>query len=189
MRVAITGGIADGKSTVCGMLEEMGYPVVSADAIVRELHEDPEILERIGEEVGMEFVAAGKLNKPALRAAIGRDNSLRKKLNGILHGPTMRKLVERTETDGIAFAEVPLLIETATQGWFDEVWVVEAGREEQLRRLTERLGDGVAAQAMLGTQLPTVAKIPFADRVIRTNEPLDAVRLAIARHVRDLVEE
>ncbi len=188
MRIAITGGIADGKSTVCGMLAEMGYPVASADEIVRELHEDPEILERIRREVGTEFVNESGLDKPALRAAIGRDGSLRQKLNGIFHVPTMRKLVERTETDGIAFAEVPLLIETATQGWFDEVWVVEAGRDEQLRRLAERLGDEAAAVSMLATQLPTGAKIPFADRIVRTNEALDAVRLTIARHVRDLVE-
>jgi dephospho-CoA kinase len=100
----------------------------------------------------------------------------------------MRRIRELTNTSAITFAEVPLLIETATQGKFDEVWVVCAGKDLQLGRLKERLGSQEQAEEMLATQIPTEAKLAFADRVVRTNEPLEAVRIAIARHVKELVE-
>jgi dephospho-CoA kinase len=100
----------------------------------------------------------------------------------------MREILVKTDTADVAFAEVPLLIETATQGWFDEVWVVSAGVEEQRRRLVERLGNEADADALLSTQLPTEAKIPFADRVVRTNMPLETVKSTLARHVKELLE-
>jgi dephospho-CoA kinase len=189
MRIAITGGIADGKSTVCSMLAEMGFEVVSADEIVAELHHSPEILERIGSEIGEEFVTGGALNRDRMRDVIGKDAGVRSKLNAILHPPAMDAIMSRTHIDGVAFAEVPLLIETATQGWFDEVWVVAAGESIQRQRLVERLGSTEAADRMLKSQLPTSAKIPFADRVVRTNEPVETVKLTIAEYVRRLVEE
>jgi len=188
MRVAITGGIAEGKSTVCGTLRDLGHPVVSADDIVRELHEDPAIIATIGEKVGERFITGGRLAKAALRKAIS-DPDVRKALNRVLHPRVMQLIIERTDSDGVAFAEVPLLIETATQGLFDEVWVVTAGPQEQRRRLVDRLGNEADAEALLSTQLPTAAKIPFADRVVRTNAAPETVKLAIAEYVRRLVEE
>lgn len=188
MRVAITGGIAEGKSTVCGLLRDLGYSVVSADDIVRELHEDPAVIAVIGDEVGERFVVADRLDKAALRNALG-DSDVRKALNRILHPRVMRHILERTDIDGVTFAEVPLLIETATQGLFDEVWVVTSGVREQRRRLVERLGNEAEADALLSTQLPTAAKIPFADRVVRTNERPETVKLTLAEYVRRLVEE
>lgn len=171
------------------MLAEMGYTVVSADDIVAELHKSPLILERIRTEVGEEFVTGGTLDKTALREAISGNPEKRSKVNAVLHPPVMAEIMARTETDGVAFAEVPLLIETATQGWFDEVWVVAAGEQVQRERLIQRLGSPEAADQMLASQLPTSAKIPFADRVVRTNEAVETVKLTIAEYVRRLVEE
>ena len=188
MRIAITGGIADGKSTVCALLEEMGHTVVSADDIVHELHTDPTILAKVRDEIGKDYVAAYGIDRDALREALSVDPEVRRQLNEILHPPVMSEVIVRTQTDGLAFAEVPLLIETATQGLFDEVWVVAAGVEMQRIRLIARLGSQEAADALLSTQLPTAAKIPFADRVIRTNEPVETVKSTIARHVEEVKE-
>jgi dephospho-CoA kinase len=146
-------------------------------------------VEAVREKIGEEFVSEGELEKAALRDAISQQVEVRHKLNAILHPPVMAEVMARTETPGVAFAEVPLLVETATQGWFDEVWVVAAGAQNQLERLTQRLGSKEAARRLLETQLPTAAKIPFADRVIRTNEAVETVKLTIADHVRRLVEE
>lgn len=189
MRVAITGGIADGKSTVCSTLAEIGYPVVSADEIVAELHKRPEILERIAAELGEEFVPGGVLDRALVRGAISRDPNVRAMLNAILHPAVMAEIMRRTEGAAVSFAEVPLLVETATQGWFDEVWVVVAGRETQLARLTDRIGSQEEAERLLATQLPTTAKIPFADRVLRTNEPVESVKHRVTEHARRLTEE
>jgi len=171
------------------MLAELGFPVVSADEIVARLHHSPEVLERVRAEMGEEYLSDGTLNRALLRRAISDQPAIRAKLNAIMHPPVMAEIMARTDVDGIAFAEVPLLVETATQGWFDEVWVVAAGEQVQRARLVERLGSEEGADRMLRTQLPTYAKIPFADRVIRTNEPREAVKLQIAELVRSLVEE
>lgn len=76
--------------------------------------------------------------------------------------------------------EIPLLIEACLQGGFDRVWVVTCGADEQRRRLVERLGGEAGAEALLGSQLPTRAKIPFADVVIRTNQPEWSVKRDVA---------
>jgi len=189
MRIAITGGIADGKSTVCSLLSKMGFSVVSADEIVAELQHIPQILERIRTDLGEQFVSSGVLARDRLRKHISGDANLRAKLNAILHPRVMAEIMTRTEADRVAFAEVPLLVETATQGWFDQVWVVAAGLATQRKRLAERLGSDTEADRMLATQLPTEAKIPFADRVVRTNEPLESVNLTLTEYVRRLPEE
>jgi dephospho-CoA kinase len=90
----------------------------------------------------------------------------------------MRRIFDFCDSaDRPAFAEIPLLIETATQEEFDEVWVATAGRDEQLRRLTVSLGgDSGLAQRLLETQLPTTVKEAFGDYVIWTNRPRKEVR-------------
>jgi dephospho-CoA kinase len=189
LRVAITGGIADGKSTVCSTLSDLEQSVVSADDVVAQLYERDEIIDRVRSSFVDGVVVEDRINRSALREAIAKNPDKRGTLNAIFHPAVMRQILRDTETEGVAFAEIPLLIETATQGWFDEVWVVSAGATEQRRRLVERLKSERDADAMLSTQLPTAAKIPFADRVIRTNEPLDTVKSTIAEHVKELLEE
>src|SRR5687767_9171491 len=180
MRIAVTGGIADGKSTVCSNLAELGYPVMSADDIVAVLYGNPAVVDKVKSAFSDQIVNQGAIDRDALRQEITTDPTARAKLNAIFHSAVMREILERTDTKSIAFAEVPLLIETATQGWFDEVWVVAAGPTEQRRRLIERLKSAGDADALLATQLPTDAKIPFADRVIRTNVTVETVKSTIA---------
>jgi dephospho-CoA kinase len=183
MRIAITGGIADGKTTVCEMIRALGFNVVSADAVVDDLYRDPDVLRMIA-ELAEAFGVSGT-DRQGLRSVVTEQPEARHRLNAILHPPVMRRIVDETSGDDIHFAEVPLLIETATQSLFDEVWVVVAGAAEQRRRLAERLGSVEEADAMLATQLPTDVKIPFAERVIRTNEPVETVKSKITA----LVEE
>jgi dephospho-CoA kinase len=78
MRVAVTGGIADGKSTVCEILRDLGHSVVSADEIARQLLDDPEVINEIIENIGGTFVQSGRVDRDALRKAISADPELRK---------------------------------------------------------------------------------------------------------------
>lgn len=187
MRIAITGGIADGKSTVAAMIREMGYVAIEADAVVGELLRTTEVQDRIRTEVGERFVSGGAVEKDALREHIAESSEARQALDRILHPAVMEAILAETAGDGLSFAEVPLLIETATQGRFDAVWVCAAGIDTQRERLVERLGSVESADAMLGTQLPTAAKTPFGDRVLRTNQPLETVRLTVAGFVKETV--
>jgi dephospho-CoA kinase len=177
MNIAVTGGMCDGKSTVLGFLAEAGYPTLSSDVIVSELYSDPKYVEGVKALFGERAVVNGAVDREWVRDVIVSDSALRRKLNHLLHREVMdRLLCEMSKVEGVAYAEVPLLVETACQGLFDRVWVVCSSPEERLMRLSARLNNVSKAQAMLSTQLPTEAKLPFGDRIVRTNLPLSEVK-------------
>ena len=172
MRVAITGGIAEGKSTVLGYLREAGYPVLSADEIARTIFETEEIQNFLLE-------ALGTVDRTAVRTRLAHDPKFRRKLNGEMHPPVMKKIRE----SGAEIVEIPLLVETVLYPQFESVWVVTCGPEEQRRRLLARVRDEAIADAMLSTQLCSAVKIPFADRIVRTILDEDSVKRYVLESV------
>lgn len=178
MRVAVTGGIGEGKSTVLAMVREMGYSVASSDAVAREVFADEGVQRRLAEVVGGE----APVSRDRLRAALAASPDVRRSVNRIMHG----EIRSRMDATGAAFHEVPLLLEACLQGRYDRVWVVSCGAEEQRRRLRERYGSDEAVDALVATQLPSSIRIAFADLVIRTNEPLETVRRVLFEAVNRL---
>jgi dephospho-CoA kinase len=171
--LAVTGGLAEGKSTVLGELGRLGVSTQSADAIVARLMEDPGVRAQVMRAAGL---AEGS-GPEALRRAVWTDQDIRRRVNAVLHRPVL-KAVRREPAQAV---EVPLLVEACLPDEFTWVWVVTCGEEEQRRRLARRWGSAEAAMA-LRAQLPTRAKAPFADAVLRTNLP----RGTVSTHVADL---
>jgi dephospho-CoA kinase len=171
VRIAVTGGIAEGKSTVLGYLRDLGFPTTSADEVARRLFDEPEVNAALAAAAGVE----PPIGRDRLRDALHEDAPVRRRVNRIMHPRIAARLVQVEN----GFIEVPLLVEACLQGAFDHVWVVVAGPEEQLRRLAARLGSAAAAEAALGTQLPTAVKLAFADVEIRTNSPEASVRQVV----------
>lgn len=167
MRVAITGGIAEGKSTVLAMLAEAGFSTTSADAVAREVFTRPDVQASLAGLLGV----PGPVDRAELRAAMAAPH-VRAQVNALTH-PRIRAEIEERAAD---FDEIPLLIEACLFGRYDEVWLVTCGLEEQQRRLIERYGEEGAQRALDQAQLPTRAKMPFAHAIIRTNRPLGDVR-------------
>lgn len=183
MRVAITGGVCDGKTTVLEALREAGYATLSADQVVRELYADSAFLDSLSERLGEAVVEQGIFRRDWVRRRTLEDASFRRRLNRAVHPEVARRMGQRIAAFGsrLVFVEVPLLIEAAMQGMFDRVWVVDAGPKERFRRLVERLsGDEDAAKAVLKTQLCTEVKRAFADRILRTDCPLGTVKIMAA---------
>lgn len=174
MRTVITGGVAEGKSTVLKMLHHLGASVLSSDDVARELMEDSAIQLKISRVLGISL----PIDRAELRKVLV-DHTQRKLLNNIMHPHVLRKLQESKAQ----FVEVPLLFETALAGPFNRIWIVTCGRQEQLSRLTARLGDSLAAEALISTQIASRAKIPFADVVIRTNVPMPDVQRLVSAAV------
>ena len=106
MRVAITGGIADGKTTVCALLAEQGLVTVSADEIVAKLYRNPTIVKRIRASFGDGLMVDGGVSRELLRAIVSDSAEARAKLNTIFHPAVMREILLQTDTDDIAFAEL-----------------------------------------------------------------------------------
>ena len=164
----MTGGIAEGKTTVLDIAREQGWKVCSADELAREVLEDEITQSEIGLMLGMPV----PLDRAALRDRVVHDPEARRKLNSAMHGLVWERIV----LGEAELVEIPLLIESCLQGRFRRTWVVTCGREQQLSRLESRLGHREAAIRMLATQLPTSVKCAFADRVIRTDLPIADVQ-------------
>jgi dephospho-CoA kinase len=178
-RIAITGGIAEGKSTVIAQLRSMGFPTCSADEIVRPLLQTPEVETRIASLTGLPI----PLDRRAVLRSIVDSASIRRSVNRVLHGPVAEAI---SRSDAI-FYEIPLLVETCLQASFDQIWVVTCGESEQVRRLRERYG--VGWEALIASQLPSRAKLPFGDVTIRTNQPIETVRRILSDVVSSLSVE
>lgn len=184
MLVAITGGIAEGKSTVLRWFEEWGARGISLDRIARALSAPKEPLwQAIVAEFGQEYLLPnGELNRRRLGEAIFADASLRQRLNRISHPLILQRMhleienIRQNEPDALVAVEVPLLIECALYPAFDRVVVVEAGESVQIARLIAE-GEGKAeAIRRLASQMSTRVKRIFADWVVWSHEDLEQTR-------------
>ncbi|HEY0248565.1 MAG TPA: dephospho-CoA kinase [Gryllotalpicola sp.] len=175
--VALTGGIASGKSTVSARLAELGAVVVDADKLAREVVEPGQpALEQIAAEFGPGVLHPdGTLNRPALGAIVFRDETARLKLNDITHPAVWGRAkelftaAEAADPNAVVVYDVPLLVEAAGDRplHFDRVVVVNASRPERLRRLVQDRGMTQAdAEARLGAQATDAERLAVADVVL-----------------------
>jgi dephospho-CoA kinase len=180
-RVALTGGIATGKSHVRARLESLGIPTVDADVLARDAVAPGSpglaaVVRRFGAEV---CNADGGLNRRKVGAIVFHDPEARRDLEKIVH-PYVREIMERwfasldPERVPFAVADIPLLFESRREGDFDTVIVTACEPATQLRRLMERdeLTEAEARQR-IDAQWPLEQKIAKADYVIRTDGTFD----------------
>ncbi|GBC96756.1 Dephospho-CoA kinase [bacterium HR16] len=197
MLVAVTGGIAEGKSTVLRWFEEWGARSLSLDQIARTLSAPQEALwQAIVAEFGQGYLLPnGELNRRKLGEAVFADSALRRRLNRISHplilGQMHRQIdeIRMQEPNAVVVVEVPLLIECALYIQFDRVVVVEAGEAAQQARLA---ADGFSQEAIarrLASQLPTRVKRIFADWVVWNREHLEQTKEQSWRIWQELQQE
>jgi dephospho-CoA kinase len=138
VKIAVTGGIGSGKSTVCRMIGEMGYPVFSCDEIYKKMQSDGAFLAVMRENFGEKVVKEGKLDKEALSSAVFSDRALLQKLDGVTHPLIMERLYAEMKNYSVSFAEVPLLFEGGFEKDFDRVIVVLRKEKDRLAAVCER---------------------------------------------------
>lgn len=179
VRVALTGGIATGKSTVLAMLGQRGIPTIDADILAREVVAMGEpAYARVVARFGIGILDdTGAIDRRALAAIVFADPDARRDLEAIVHpavydaiGSWFRALPAETR---LVVADIPLLFETGRQRDFDIVVVVACPPEEQVRRVMARDGaTGTEARARLEAQWPIDRKVAAADHVIWTTGTL-----------------
>ncbi len=144
MKIAITGGIGSGKSTVAAIIKEQGYPVFSCDEIYAELLKDEGFCRRICEITGtsLQKTARGTtIDRAAVSAVVFSSPTLKAALDAYTHPAIMSALIKAMNAAGAtSFAEVPLLFEGGFQNLFDGVIVVMRDREQRVRSLCTRSG-------------------------------------------------
>jgi dephospho-CoA kinase len=170
-RIALTGGIASGKTTVAKLFAALGARLIDTDQIARDIVAPPSIvLDRIVARFGPEILRAnGSLDRARLRRVVFADAGARRDLEAITH-PAIHDEVERLSR-GLGgpyqLIAIPLLVETGTSERYDRVLLVDASPQAQKRRLMLRDGiDAAAADRMLAAQATRDARRAAADDVI-----------------------
>jgi dephospho-CoA kinase len=187
IRIALTGSIGMGKSTVAAMFARAGVPVFDADAVVRELQgPGGGLVDRIG-ALFPGCVRAGTLDRACLAEIVLADRDKLTALERIVHPAVLeareRFIAEHEGAPALVF-EIPLLFETGGEKQFDKVVVVSAPADVQRVRVLRRTGMTAARfDSILARQLPDAEKRRRADFVIDTGGELSTTE----RQVRDVL--
>lgn len=144
MRVAITGGIGSGKSTVAAIIGRFGYKVISFDDVYRNLLKRKEFVLQICDLIGVQqiYCPSGdvELDKSAVSSKVFCDKAALDKLNRFTH-PRITAEAFLQGGEGVVFYEVPLLFESGLKTEFDRVIVVTRPLEDRISGAALR--DGV----------------------------------------------
>ncbi len=145
MRVGLTGGVASGKSSVSGILRELGAVVIDADQLAREVvAKGTPGLERVVEAFGPDVLTAdGDLDRPRVGAIVFADEDQRRVLESIVHPLVFERIValeEAASEDDVVVHDIPLLAESGRADTFDAVIVVDAPTDVQIERMVRDRG-------------------------------------------------
>ncbi|MGH8107437.1 MAG: dephospho-CoA kinase [Arenimonas sp.] len=185
--VAVTGGIASGKSAVSEIFSECGIAVADADIAARKIVEAGQpALAEIAACFGSQLVVDGQLNRQALRELIFENPDAKKKLESITH-PRIRELLEKeceNATSPYAIVAIPLLAEgnKTHYAWLNRILVVDVPRAIQKSRLLvrDKISE-VLADRMLDAQVTRAQRLAIADDVICNVHDLRSLRESVQR--------
>ena len=189
LTIALTGGIACGKSTISQMLSSFGAAVIDADAISRSLTAEggaalPAIRKTFGDTV---FHPDGTLNRPALSAVVFGDEQALHTLNAITH-PLIQSEMERQMDlcrkagQEIVVLDVPLLFEANMQHMGDLTVCAFCPQDVQIARMKTRNGfTREEALSRIRNQMPVSEKASRCDVVIHTDLPMEALEENVHR--------
>jgi dephospho-CoA kinase len=187
IKIALTGSIGMGKSTVARMFGAAGVPVFDADAVVRELQGPGGVLV---EKIGALFpgtVRRGTLDRDILAQIVLGDRSKLDALEALVH-PAVQEwrqaFVDRNRDASALLFEIPLLFETGGEKEFDKVVVVSSPAEMQRERVLRRPGMTEARlDSILTRQMPDAEKRARADFIVDTSGDLSTTEA----QVRDII--
>lgn len=179
MRIALTGGIACGKSTLAKFLRELGIRLLDADDVVHELEAPggaavPAIVARFGAGI---LAADGSVDRPKLAGIVFADAAARRDLEAILFPLVRSRLRAFTSeaarrgrppsTAPLYIAIIPLLFESHWEGDYDIILAITSPLECQIHRMMRTRGySRVQAEARLAAQMPAAEKAARADFVV-----------------------
>lgn len=192
--VGLTGGIASGKSTVSGLLSQVGFPIIDADLVAHRLQQPGQPgFERLVERFGRSIVTMdGSLDRQRLGQFVFNNQDARNQLNQVMQ-PLIRETIMGQLTGftkaavPVVILDVPLLFEQGYDEDCDLVVVVTVDKATQLARLMKRDGlSQAAAQARVAAQMPLNEKAARADIVIDNNGDDNHLRQQVAQLVKRL---
>lgn len=186
LHIGLTGGIANGKSTVARLFACHGAPVVDTDQIARRVVEPgTRGLHEVREEFGETMIGAdGSLDRSRLAKLIFSDDAARVRLENLLHPLIKEQLSQRLERINAPYVVVvvPLLIETGMDKEMDQVVVIDISEQEQARRLVKRDGiSSTAARQRINSQTDREHRRAKADKIIHNKGSLQDLEKTVMR--------
>ena len=184
--VAITGGIASGKSVVSKWFEKQKFSVFYADNIGHELYEDKYFKNKIEDIFGKEVIINGSVDRIKLGEIIFNSADKRKQLNELLH-PEIRKRMQQiidASSKEILIFEIPLLFENGLQKAFDLTINISTRNEVRIKRMLER--DRItekAARKRINSQISELDKKKLANINITNEKDIDELYLQLKKHL------
>ena len=194
LRVALTGGIATGKSHVLDRFRRLGVACLDADLLAHGvMAPGTEATQAIAARFGPEVLGpGGAVNREALGAIVFADDKARRELEGIVHPAVYRAIsaglraFELVDAADFAVVAIPLLHETGRQDDFDKVIATLCPPAMQVERLSRRGISEPEARRRLAAQLPADEKAARADYVIRTDGTIEETNTQVDRIWSDL---
>lgn len=181
--VAITGSIGCGKTTLAGLVRELGFVVYDVDAWTRQLYKQPDFIKQIVDAFP-EAAEEGKINKRKLRNLVFNQAEKLYQLENIVHPFLKRKFLQlihkNAKNDELFFIDAALILELGWDRYCDLVIVANVDYDTQKQRVMKR--DGISAadfEKINNVQMHRDEKIRLADVVIDTDQPLNKLKLEL----------
>lgn len=192
-KIAITGSLGTGKSTILKILQNLGFSTFSCDEVVKNLYKNPDIQKKIIEIFGKEILSIdGKLNKKKILEKILEDNKLKEKLESLFHPLVKEKLLEfirERKEEKIIFAEVPLLFEVGWEDLFDEIWVITCSPLTQKERILRKGLEEKLGEKLLKLQLSLKEKEKKAHKIIFSEKSFEELEKEIKEMLKEYLKD
>lgn len=179
LKVAVTGGIGSGKSSLCSLISNLGYTVLSSDAVAKEIMiQNAEVKKKIIKHFGKESYIDGNINKEYLAKKVFSNPEKTELINSIVHPATVKEMQAIIQKEflkrDIVFIESALIYEAKIQKNFDYVILVSTGDEEKVARVVKR--DNVKPDSVIeriNSQIPDEEKKKLADFIINNDSTIE----------------
>lgn len=182
--IGITGGIASGKSSVSAYIRELGFTIVDADIVSREVVQPGEdaylkIIEEFGNDILLDDET---IDRAKLGSLIFHNEEKRLKLNAIVHPAVRKRMKEQTEAaiqrgETSVFMDIPLLFESKLTHMVDKTLLIYVDKDTQVERLMQRNNLTIhEALARIQSQMPLDEKRQLADAFVDNNGDLEETK-------------
>lgn len=183
--IGVTGGIGAGKSSVSGILRDLGCEVIDADQLSHAVVKPgrpawQKIIEAFGEGV---LQADGNLDRKKLAGIVFHSRESKEQLEAIVHAEVIMEMknrideLEKAGYEGCIVLDVPIPVEIGFLDTVDTVWVVTAEDEKRIRRIMERSGlSAQEAAARMRSQLSAEEYQKLANVIIENNGSMEELK-------------